>query len=202
MWVNKSYSKGAVTLRSADPADAPDVDFRLLSDRRDLHRLRAAFRFVGELAMASELDGVRSVVFPTNYSDRLRKVSRPGRWNRLQMNLLATLLDTLPGRRQKIIETLVTGGITMDQVLAGNEILDAYLQKSVVGVWHPVGTCRMGLAGDPQAVTGPSGLVHGVAALRVCDASLMPTIPCANTNIPTIMVAERIADMIRGEHAA
>lgn len=202
VWVNKSYSKGAVALRSADPADPPQVDFRLLSDQRDLHRLRAAFRFVAGLAMASGLDGVRSAVFPTNYSDRVRRVSRPGRWNQAQMSLLATVLDALPRRRRKIIDTLVTGGVTMEQVLAGDDALDAHLQKSVVGVWHPVGTCRMGLAQDPLAVTGSSGLVHGVPGLRVCDASLMPTIPCANTNIPTIMVAERVADMIREEHAA
>jgi 5-(hydroxymethyl)furfural/furfural oxidase len=57
----------------------------------------------------------------------------------------------------------------------------------------------MGSADDPAAVTDPSGAVYGVHNLRVCDASLMPSIPCANTNVPTIMIAERIADMIRSE---
>jgi 5-(hydroxymethyl)furfural/furfural oxidase len=57
----------------------------------------------------------------------------------------------------------------------------------------------MGAPDDPHAVTGSSGLVYGVENLRVCDASLMPSIPCANTNIPTIMIAERIAEMIRSE---
>lgn len=54
----------------------------------------------------------------------------------------------------------------------------------------------MGAADDAMAVTGSDGAVHGVDALTVCDASLMPSIPCANTNVPTIMVAERIADML------
>ena len=72
-FVNKAYSQGSVTLRSADPADEPLVDFRMLSDRRDLERLRDAFRFVAEIAMAPELDGMRTKIFPTNYSDRVRE---------------------------------------------------------------------------------------------------------------------------------
>ena len=202
VWVNKAYSQGSVSLRSADPADEPLVDFRLLSDRRDLLRLRAAFRFVAGLATAPELDGVRSAIFPTSYSDRVRKVSRPGRWNEVQMGLFANILDALPGMRQRLIDRLVTDGVTMAKVLADDDALDAYLQASVVGVWHPVGSCRMGSADDALAVTGPSGLVHGLAGLRVCDASVMPTIPSANTNIPTIMVAERIADLMKAERAA
>jgi 5-(hydroxymethyl)furfural/furfural oxidase len=69
-------------------------------------------------------------------------------------------------------------------------------------VWHPVGSCRMGREDDPLAVTAPNGRVRGTQGLRVCDASVMPSIPCANTNISTIMVAERMADLIKGEAAA
>ena len=57
-----------------------------------------------------------------------------------------------------------------------------------------VAACRMGAADDPLAVTDPSGLVYGVDGLTVCDASLFPCVPRANTNIPTIMCAEKIAD--------
>jgi 5-(hydroxymethyl)furfural/furfural oxidase len=56
----------------------------------------------------------------------------------------------------------------------------------------------MGAADDPLAVCDARGAVLGVDGLYVCDASLMPSIPCANTNVPTIMIAERIADMLRG----
>jgi 5-(hydroxymethyl)furfural/furfural oxidase len=87
-------------------------------------------------------------------------------------------------------------------VLADDDTLDAYLQRSVAGVWHPVGSCRMGADGDPLAVTTPQGRVRGVEALRVCDASVMPSIPCANTNISTIMVAEHMADLIKQEASA
>jgi 5-(hydroxymethyl)furfural/furfural oxidase len=54
---------------------------------------------------------------------------------------------------------------------------------------------------DPLAVTTPRGRVQGVDGLRVCDASVMPSITCANTNLSTIMVAERMADLIKSERA-
>ncbi|MDE0943531.1 MAG: GMC oxidoreductase, partial [Alphaproteobacteria bacterium] len=49
---------------------------------------------------------------------------------------------------------------------------------------------------DPRAVTNSAGVVRGVQGLRVCDASVFPVVPCANTNFPTLMVAEKIADEI------
>jgi 5-(hydroxymethyl)furfural/furfural oxidase len=198
-FVNKAYSQGAVTLRSADPRDEPLVDFRMLSDRRDLERLRNAFRFVAEIAASPELNGIRTKIFPTNYSDRVRGVSVPSLRNAMQMGVLASMLETLPMLRGWLIDTLVTSGVTLADVLADDATLDAYLQKSVAGVWHPIGSCRMGRDGDPLAVTTPAGRVRGVDGLRISDASVMPSIPCANTNISTIMVAERMADLIKGE---
>lgn len=198
-FVNKAYSQGHVTLRSADPRDEPLVDFRMLSDRRDLVRMRNAFRFVAAIAAAPELNAVRSKIFPTNYSDRVRGVSVPGVKNAFQMSVLAGMLSALPALRSWLIDTLVTSGVTLADVLADDDTLDAYLQKSVAGVWHPVGSCRMGRDDDPLAVTAPNGRVRGTQGLRVCDASVMPSIPCANTNISTIMVAERMADLIKGQ---
>ena len=78
-----------------------------------------------------------------------------------------------------------------------DEALAHALVASVGTYHHPVGTCRMGV--DDMAVVDPAGRVHCVEGLRVCDASVMPDIPSANTNLPTIMVAERIAALMRGE---
>jgi len=74
--------------------------------------------------------------------------------------------------------------------------LEADLRRRVDLIYHPVGTCRMGTGED--AVVDSELRVHGLEGLRVVDASIFPLIPGGNTNAPTIMVAERAADLIRG----
>jgi choline dehydrogenase len=66
-------------------------------------------------------------------------------------------------------------------------------------IFHPVGTCKMGLATDRAAVVDARLRVHGLERLRVVDASIMPTITSGNTNSPTLMIAERGSDMIRDD---
>ena len=75
-------------------------------------------------------------------------------------------------------------------------LLEAHLRQRVAGNWHACGSCRMGDPADVLAVTDPAARVIGVEGLRVCDASLMPSIPCANINIPVMMMAEKIAASI------
>jgi 5-(hydroxymethyl)furfural/furfural oxidase len=98
-----------------------------------------------------------------------------------------------------LIERFFTRGQGMASMLASDDALNAFIRANVFGVWHASGTCRMGVAGNRQAVVDTQGRVHGARGLRVVDASLMPRLPSANTNIPTIMIAEKIADTMLRE---
>jgi choline dehydrogenase len=82
---------------------------------------------------------------------------------------------------------------------ASDEDLAAYGRETAAGYFHPVGTCRMAPEDDPSAVVDASARVHGLANLFVVDASIIPTIPRANTNLTVVAVAERLAEGILAE---
>jgi choline dehydrogenase len=76
--------------------------------------------------------------------------------------------------------------------------IDAFIQRAGETIYHPVGTCKMGAAGDPMAVVDDQLRVMGIEGLRVIDASVIPLLVGGNTNAPTIMIAEKAADLLRG----
>lgn len=89
--------------------------------------------------------------------------------------------------------------------IASDDEIDLWVRENVESAYHPCGTCRMGRQADDDAVVDSQCRVIGIDGLRVIDASIFPTVPNGNINAPTIMVAEKAADMILGlpapEHA-
>ena len=85
----------------------------------------------------------------------------------------------------------------LDSDLESDDALDEWLDREVTTGQHLAGTCKMGPSSDPMAVVDQFGKVHGLQGLRVADASVMPNVVRANTNVTTMMTGERVADFIK-----
>ena len=193
-FVNKTYSEtGQVKLASRDFRAEPTVEFNLLSDRRDLDRLMSGFRKMAGLQASAPVKAVTDKPFPASYSDRVRKIGVVNTKNKVLTTIAAAMMDGPAALRHFMIDNFVVEGFTFDQVMNDDEALEAFVRKATIGVWHASCSCRMGRPDDPMAVTDTQGRVRGVQGLRVVDASIFPVVPCANTNFPTLMSAEKIA---------
>lgn len=196
VWVNRTYSTGEVKLAGRDWRDEPAVDFGLCSDRRDVDRLADGFRRCAALYLSDALQGTAIDPFPTAYTEQVRAVSKVNGRNKALTWLLGKVMDGPDPVRKLLIEKVITGGVTLQDLLSDDEALDQFVLANATGTWHATCSCRMGADDDPMAVTDNQGRVRGVQGLRVVDASIFPTVPCANTNAPTIMSAEKISDAI------
>ena len=108
-------------------------------------------------------------------------------WNKIvaETNILKSLIseELHPGATAVTDEQLLDAGRNLAQ-----------------SIYHPTSTCKMGPASDPMAVVDERLRIHGLNRIRVVDASIMPTLVSGNTNAPTIMIAEKAAEMILEDH--
>jgi 5-(hydroxymethyl)furfural/furfural oxidase len=197
--VYKTYSEtGQVKLAARDWRSEPVVEFNLLSDPRDLERMMDGVRRFGAMHLTPTMQAVTDNPFPASYSDKVRQVGVINTKNKLITDVLAKLLDGPAALRGYLMRKLIMEGFTLEGLLTDDDQLEAFCRKAAVGVWHASCTCRMGSEDDPMAVTDPAGRVRAVDGLRVVDASIFPVVPCANTNFPVLMTAEKCADAILG----
>ena len=201
LFVNRTYSEtGQVKLRSNDWRDEPIVEFNLLSDRRDLQRLMDGFRQLARMYDHPELARATAHPFPASWGDKVRQVGAVTRKNAIITGIMAKLLDGPAPLRDYLINRFIVDDFSIDQLLHDDDALETFVRTAAVGVWHASCSCRMGARNDPMAVTDTAGRVRDVQSLRVVDASLFPVVPSANTNFPTLMSAEKIADAILDGH--
>jgi 5-(hydroxymethyl)furfural/furfural oxidase len=190
---DKAFSRGFVRLDPENPGGEPFVAFNLLADERDLVRMREGVRLAYRLLSTPEVGAVAHGVFAGAYTRWLRTLRSAGQAGDLLLAVGARLLDAGELPRRTLMGLAFPGGQAMDRMMADDGLLDTWIRETVLGNWHACGTCRMGSADDRASVVDPAGRVVGVEGLRVADASIMPTVPCANTNLSTIMIAEKIS---------
>jgi len=199
LWVNKSFSTGEVRLNPANPMAEPEVDFNMCSDARDMERLKRGVRRLAKLTERPALRETFTDVFPISYSPRARRYQVYSLSTQIQTWAAAQMMDASGPLRRALIRNLIADGPTIAELLRDESAMTEWIHSTVVGHYHASCSNRMGAPDDPGAVCDPSARVYGVQALRVADASLMPAVPCANTNFPTIMVGEKVAATILAE---
>jgi 5-(hydroxymethyl)furfural/furfural oxidase len=191
------FSRGSVTLRSREPDVPPDISQCLLSDPRDAERMvmaaRLAQSLIGDAAVRDCFD--EAYLLPRD--PPLRLINGRGVAGAIKGVAAAAVLASPPLLRRAVVKrTIRPGRLIADK--NGSKPLDGREILAASGtMFHPSCTCAMGREDDEAAVVDPKCCVYGVRGLRVADASVMPKVPSANTNFPTIMIAERVADFIR-----
>jgi len=184
---------GRVRLASNAPTALPEVEFNFLGEDIDLQRMMTAFDRAVDIVCSKQLRVLGGRPFPVRFTDKLRRMNEVGRGNAVKAKFIATMLDIVPGLSDFALGTLTGDRIDLPLLIKDRAALAAHLRDNVAGVFHPVGTCRMGRADDADAVVDNAGRVYGVEGLRVADASIMPNVMAGNTNLPVIMAAEKIA---------
>jgi 5-(hydroxymethyl)furfural/furfural oxidase len=197
--VYKPYSRGRLQIVSNHARAEAKIEFNLLSDPRDLTRLVQGVSLAGEVLAHPGVAAAAAEVFPARYTPRVRALNRRSAWNAVLATAGSVLMESSAGLRKWLLKNHVSPGPDLDALIADVGRLREWVTVGAIPFYHPSGTCRMGAAGDPMVVVDEQCRVVGVEGLRVIDASVMPCVTRANTNLPVIMIAEKVSAML---HAA
>ncbi|MBM2714305.1 GMC family oxidoreductase N-terminal domain-containing protein [Mesorhizobium caraganae] len=190
------YAEGGAFLKSDPAIDRPDLQVHFCIAIVDDHgrKLHLGYGFSchvcvlrpharGEVGLSSP-----DPLAPPRIDPRFLSDERDGDLLLKGARMMRAILEA-PALAKYRDKEIYTAGVSSDAELM------AHIRARADTIYHPVGTCKMGV--DAMAVVDPQLKVRGLQGLRVVDASVMPTLIGGNTNAPTIMIAEKAADMIR-----
>ncbi|XP_061841512.1 choline dehydrogenase, mitochondrial isoform X1 [Nerophis lumbriciformis] len=187
-------------IRSRPGVPHPDIQFHFLPSQ-----------VVDHGRVASKIEAYQVHVGPmrsTSVGWMKLKTTNPLDHPVLQPNYLSTDVDVQEFRQcvklsreifaQKAFDPFRGAEVQPGETVRSDAEIDAFVRRKADSAYHPSCTCKMGAPSDPTAVVDPQARVLGVEGLRVVDASIMPSIVSGNLNAPTVMIAEKLADVIRG----
>jgi len=190
-------SRGVVALSSADPNAPLRVEQRLLSDPLDAKRMIKAVRHAERLLLDPAVRDCFEEIYLMPRQPPLRLINGVGMSGAAKaIGATAVLVASAPLRRAMIGAAIKPGRLVADDA-ATYAVSDDEILAASGASFHPSSTCAIGAVDNPLAVVDPECRVYGVDGVRVADASVMPQIVTANTNMPTIMIAERVAEFMR-----
>jgi choline dehydrogenase-like flavoprotein len=193
-------SRGFVTLRSADPGIPPVVEQCLLADPLDAKRMIMSVRRAESLLLEPAVRQCFEEIYLMPRQAPLKLINGTGLAGVFKAAGATAVLAAPAPLRRAVIGAAIKPG----RLVAGDDTIrpvsDEEILEATGASFHPASTCAIGAESDPMAVVDPYCRVYGVQGLRVADASVMPKIVTANTNMPTIMIAERVAEFMRTAH--
>lgn len=194
--LNKCHSTGEVTIRPEDPFADPIGRSNLLGDERDSRRFIAAVRDLIDLSTTGTLRGLINERLFVKFTPMTRKTMEDTSEGRFLNRLAAVALAGPSFLRRALLSQFST---FLDG-MSDDALTRAVYQNASTS--HIAGTCRLGAAHDEGAVVDARARVIGVERLRVVDASILPTLPIGGPNVPIMMSAEKVADMVKEDRRA
>jgi choline dehydrogenase-like flavoprotein len=190
-------SRGFVKLRSPDPQVPPQVEQRLLSDPRDAQRMVTAARRGEALLLDPAVRQGWDELYLMPRRPPLKLINGTGVIGAVKSLGAAAVLGAPAPLRRAVIAQAIAPGRLISNGRSASQITDDEIIAASGAMFHPSSTCMMGARENPSAVVDTTCAVHGTQGLRVADASVMPRVVSANTNLTVVMIAERAAEFIR-----